>query len=224
MTTLVLFHGSNHVVEKPLYGEGRPYNDYGLGFYCTEHQELAREWACQEEGADGFVNRYALSTDGLRTLQLNSDEFSVLHWLAVLLAHRIVDAKTPVAVEGKRYLLERYSLPLDDYDVIRGNRADDSYFTFARAFLRNDISLEQLTRAMRLGDLGEQVVLKSPAAFQRIEFLGAEAVSGSTYYPKRMRRDERARALYQKEAAEQGIDGIYLRDILQGKAAGYEGL
>ena len=30
-----LYHGSSHIVDQPKYGYGKPYNDYGLGFYCT---------------------------------------------------------------------------------------------------------------------------------------------------------------------------------------------
>ncbi len=224
MEQMVLYHGSSQVVEVPEHGKGRPYNDYGQGFYCTEHRELACEWACTEEGADGFLNEYRLSLDGLRVLELSSEPYTVLHWLAVLLDHRFFDAKTPVAVEGKRFLQANFAVPVDESDIVIGYRADDSYFTFARSFLRNGISLEQLSRAMRLGDLGKQVVLKSPIAFERIEFVGAEAVVGERYYPKRLARDERARALYREEAQRQGIGGIYLRDLLQGKEVDLAGL
>ena len=40
-----------------------------------------------------------------------------------------------------------------------GYRADDSYFSFANAFLNNTISLEQLRKAMYLGKLGKPEVL-----------------------------------------------------------------
>lgn len=217
MEQMILYHGSSRMVEVPQYGKGRPYNDYGLGFYCTEHKELACEWACVEEGADGFANEYRFDPEGMRILDLSSAPYTVLHWLAVLLEHRLFDVKTPMEVEGKRFLRKRFAVPIDEFDIVIGHRADDSYFTFARSFLRNGISLEQLSRAMRLGDLGKQVMLKSPAAFERIEFLGAEAVAGEHYYPKRLARDERARALYREEAQRQGIEGIYLRDLLQGR-------
>ena len=42
--------------------------------------------------------------------------------------------------------------------MIIGYRADDSYFSFANAFLNNTLSLEQLKEAMYLGKLGEQVI------------------------------------------------------------------
>ncbi len=52
MSKIILYHGSVEKIEKPVYGKGKKYNDYGLGFYCTEHIELAKEWSCNE-GVDG---------------------------------------------------------------------------------------------------------------------------------------------------------------------------
>lgn len=43
---LAIYHGSQQIVEVPQFGVGKPYNDYGQGFYCTESSELAKEWAC----------------------------------------------------------------------------------------------------------------------------------------------------------------------------------
>ena len=55
MSKIILYHGSNEKIERPIFGKGKVYNDYGQGFYCTEHIELAKEWACNE-GVDGFAN------------------------------------------------------------------------------------------------------------------------------------------------------------------------
>ena len=40
---ITLYHGSEKIVERPMFGEGKIHNDYGRGFYCTEHLELAKE-------------------------------------------------------------------------------------------------------------------------------------------------------------------------------------
>ena len=52
---ITIYHGSNQIIETPAYGKGRKNNDFGLGFYCTESNELAKEWAVDED-RDGFVN------------------------------------------------------------------------------------------------------------------------------------------------------------------------
>jgi len=64
---ITLYHGSSVCVGRPVFGVGKEENDYGLGFYCTEDLELAREWACFEN-ADGFANRYQLEMEGLSVL------------------------------------------------------------------------------------------------------------------------------------------------------------
>ncbi len=66
---LTIYHGSSKIIQAPVFGQGNPYNDYGMGFYCTESAELAKEWACSSE-LDGYANRYMLDTTGLSLLPL----------------------------------------------------------------------------------------------------------------------------------------------------------
>lgn len=216
MDSLILWHGSVKIIEKPLYGAGKNYNDYGPGFYCTEHEELAKEWACIEKKG-GYANRYVINTSGLKILNLQDPSFTILHWLAVLSANRKFQPETAVAAQGLAYLQEYFQPDLNDYDLIRGYRADDSYFSFARAFVGNAISLEQLSRAMFLGKLGEQIVLHSREAFERIRFDGYEPADGSIYYLKRKQRDDAARAQYRQLAMQMDLEGIFMRDILREK-------
>ena len=63
MSKLILYHGSSEVIQAPVFGKGKSYNDYGKGFYCTEHLELAKEWACTER-IDGYANKYELIQKG----------------------------------------------------------------------------------------------------------------------------------------------------------------
>ena len=214
MKKMVLYHGSSEIVGQPIFGQGKTYNDYGQGFYCTEHIELAKEWACTE-GVDGYVNKYELNMDNLRVLNLSSGEYSILHWLALLVTYRKMRLSTPVMKRGAEWLREHFLPDISEYDVIIGYRADDSYFSFARAFLNNQISLSQLSRAMRLGKLGEQVVLKSEKAFEVIRFDSYFSVANELYYAKRKTRDYEARAAYAVEAEKDDIDGIFMRDIIR---------
>lgn len=94
-------------------------------------------------------------------------------------------------------------------------RADDSYFSFARAFISNEISLSQLNYAMRLGKLGEQYVLKSEKAFQQIEFKTAELADNTIYYARRKIRDDEARNSFFAELEKEDLNGIYMRDIIR---------
>ena len=214
MSKLTIYHGSPQIVEHPVLEKGKKYNDYGQGFYCTEHLELAREWACTEN-MDGIVNQYELVVDDLKVLNLSDSRFSVLHWLALLMNYRILKLSTPVMRRGAAWLKENYLTDLSEYDVVIGWRADDSYFSFARAFVNNEITLDQLSKAMRLGNLGQQVVLKSEKAFDALDFLFCEMVDGTVYYPKRKARDLAARAAYLAELENEELNGMYIRDLIR---------
>lgn len=214
MNKLIIYHGSPEIIEKPLFGKGKIYNDYGRGFYCTEHIELAKEWACTED-IYGFVNKYEIDLSNLKVLDLSSDEYTILNWLAVLMKNRKVRLSTPVMKRGCEWLIEHFMPDIEDYDVIIGYRADDSYFSFARAFVNNEISLNQLSYAMRLGKLGEQVVLKSKKSFDEIKFLSYEACNNTIYYAKRKARDREARESFNAELEKEDLNGLFMRDIIR---------
>ena len=157
--SIELWHGSSHVIKHPEYGLVKPNNDYGRGFYCTRSVELAKEWACAGLD-DGFANRYTLTTDGLLFLDLSQPPYTILNWLAMLVENRRFQPTTAVAAQGIEYLKQVFLPDASQADVIVGYRADDSYFSFARAFVNNAISIDQLAEAMRLGELGKQIVLR----------------------------------------------------------------
>ena len=216
MKSLALYHGSQNIIERPEFGAGKLHNDYGRGFYCTENLDLAKEWACGESG-DGVANRYRLNLDGIRIMTLTADGgMHILNWLAVLIQNRTFQLSGDLAAEAKEYLEAHFLPDLEPYDVIRGYRADDSYFSFATSFLSGALSLEQLGRAMHLGKLSEQVMIRSQNAFDRLEFLGYETANRSEFYPLRMARDLQARTSYRAERARPRLeDAIYMLDILR---------
>lgn len=212
MSKMIIYHGSPEIIKKPVYGKGKTYNDYGRGFYCTEHLELAKEWACSEN-IDGYSNQYEIDLSTRKVLNLS--EYTILHWLALLVTYRKIRASSPMQQRGIAWLKENYLLDISEYDVMIGYRADDSYFSFARAFIGNEISLSQLSYAMQLGKLGEQIVLKSPAAFDAIRFISCVGVDNTAYYAKRKTRDNEARAAYKAEQEKDDLKGLYMRDILR---------
>ena len=211
---ITLYHGSEQLVEEPTFGKGRVNNDFGLGFYCTESEALAKEWAVSSL-RNGFANRYTLDTEYLNILNLNSPDYTILNWIAVLVEHRLFSIKTPVARRAKRYLIDHFGVNVNAYDLITGYRADDSYFDYAESFLNNGVSVEQLARAMRLGKLGEQIVVKSQFAFSRLRYEGFDVAEKEKYYVLRKARDEEANRAY-LEMLEEVSDGLYIQDIMRG--------
>ena len=211
---ITLFHGSEKVIEAPSFGEGKRNNDFGLGFYCTETENLAKEWAVSSL-RDGFCNRYTLDTEYMKILNLNSPDYTILNWIAVLVEHRLFSIRTPIARRAKKYLIDNFGINVNAFDIVTGYRADDSYFDYAESFLNNAISVEQLAAAMKLGKLGEQIVLKSQFAFSRIRFEGFDVAEKEEFYVLRKARDDEANWLY-LELLEEESDGLYIQDIIRG--------
>lgn len=156
-----------------------------------------------------------MDTEHLTVLNLNSSDYTILNWIAVLVEHRLFAIKTPVANRAKRYLIDNFGINVNAYDIITGYRADDSYFDYAEAFLNNSITVEQLARAMQLGKLGEQIVVKSQFAFSKLRFEVAEVADKQTWYVLRKARDQQANNLY-FEILEEESDGLYIQDIMRG--------
>lgn len=209
-----LYHGSSAIIQKPIYGYGKPYNDYGLGFYCTDNLEMAKEWGASKD-QDGYANCYEMQWDGLRILDLNAPTYCILHWLTVLLQNREFDIPSGLALEAKEYLLATFNVDYENSDLIIGYRADDSYFSFAQDFINGTISYRQLNNAMHLGKLGQQFVLKSKTAFDRIQFVGCEVAESREWYEKKMRRDQTARREYfTAERSRRQRGDLYITQIL----------
>lgn len=192
-----LYHGSENIIKVPKFGAGRAYNDYGQGFYCTTDLELAKEWSV-DWNRPGYANEYNLDMEGLTLLNLLGEEYTVLNWLAILVDNRKFDIQSDFGEEARKYLLERFRPYYEQYDVMCGYRADDSYFTFAQDFLNNQISLRTLNKAMYLGQLGIQYVIKSQRAFEMIHYLGAHEASNQKWYPSKEARDASARSRYRE--------------------------
>ena len=218
MKNIKLYHGSESIIKVPQYHFGNPKNDYGYGFYCTENSELAKEWACTEE-KDGVANEYQLDLDGLSVLNLSQNKYSILNWLAILLENRTFDLSSEISILAKEYLLRNFLIPYKKYDIIRGYRADDSYFSFANAFLNNTISVQKLNQAMYLGKLGEQIVLKSKKAFSQISFVSSSTADRIIYYPKKMLRDSSARKDFFEIRSDSELSNpntVFIMDIIRG--------
>lgn len=110
-----------------------------------------------------------------------------------MLAHRKFDITSPIGNKAREFILHTFMPDTTDVDVMVGYRADDSYFSFAEDFVNNTISLRDLNMAMRLGTLGEQVVLLSERSFECIEFVGYEIADYREYYFKRAEQHQTAR-------------------------------
>ena len=138
------------------------------------------------------------------------------NWLAILLENRKFNVSDGLPRRAKAYILENFKVNYKQYDIIVGYRADDSYFSYAGDFVNGTLSLSDLSEAMRLGKLGEQVVLKSKKAFEALTFIEGIKAPREEYFAKYKQRDEKARGKYRMIANKPVVeDEIYVIDIIR---------
>ena len=108
--------------------------------------------------------------------------------------HRHADT-SPSYLRSVEKFVAKYGVDVSGCDVIRGWRADASYFFIAQQFVRNQIDMSILDDLLRLGDLGKQYFFKSERAFAALKELDDEKefVDVSVYRLRYDASDEQAR-------------------------------
>lgn len=189
---MLLYHGSPNKIVVPKFGLGQERHDYGKGFYLTEDLNLAKEWAvCRPERESGFVHSFELDTDGLNIFDFEKED--ILCWLCELMKHRdAADSKRYRVLSSK--FIEKYGKNTNSVDVIRGWRANASFFYIAKAFVRDEVDIDILKELMQLGGLGIQFCIKSEKAYQHLHKTGQViSVDYHEFNAKYNERDANAR-------------------------------
>ena len=185
-----IYHGSSRIVRTPGFGEGRQYNDFGLGFYCSEYPQYAAEWSVETD-RNGFVSAYGMECDGLRIINLCGPQYTPLHWLSLLFDYREFDYFSAVSRRSREYINKYFSVDHQGCDCIVGYRADNSCFMFAQDFLDGRLSYQALKNALTSDMSNRQFVLKSNRAFDRARFDGYETALSRDCYPVKVSRELR---------------------------------
>lgn len=138
------------------------------------------------------MHKYELEIDGLKILDFQSE--NILSWLAELMKHREVADSKRYRMLSKKFI-EKYGIETKEYDVIKGWRANASYFYIAKAFVRDEIDVEILEELLLLGDLGIQYCIKSKLAYSQLYEVGEElsTVEFEAFNEKYNKRDITAR-------------------------------
>lgn len=193
MNKIILYYGTSNKNLKPHYNQGKPNRDYGNGFYLTDSLALAKEWSvCNPNKINGYVHKYDLDISELKILDFSKEE--LLTWLAELMKHRNADDSKRYKILSNKFI-DKYGINTDEYDVIKGWRADASYFYIAKEFVRDNIDLEILEDLLSLGNLGIQYCIKSELAYSKLKELSGdiEFISYKEFNDKYNERDITAR-------------------------------
>lgn len=209
---MYLYYGSRNLFTKPTFGLGNASNDYGLGFYMTPDKEMANLWASQYDNG-GYSLKFKIDLSKLNILYLNTNsKKEILEWLTILVSHRFDRDEYLQRKETIDWLINKYPITTDGYDMIVGYRADDSYFKYSSDFVKNELSLEALSSAMKLGRLGLQYVLISKKAFDLVEFVSYERIPHSAAYERfRLKTLNEYRDIKKID----NINNTFIRDIMR---------
>lgn len=217
MDKKILYHGSDKIVKQPMFGVGKEDNDYGSGFYVTEDIDKAREWAWINGGNGAYCNQYEVDLRGLVISEL--DKYGPLAWIAEVASHR--GMRAGITDEISSEIIRKYKVDLSYADIIVGYRADDSYISVIEAFFKKQLSVDEVERMFRQGNMGQQMFIKSPKAFEALRFVGAERLTENKDYGNaeiKARRDvSRFLANREKAINMEGYCpyGILVRDAIQ---------
>jgi len=173
---MIIYHGSKHIIDKPVTGGSNPTNDYGPSFYMTLDLLSAKMWACRKDEL-GVVNKYTIRKSDFMKLKIldltDKRKYSVLNWVAILIHFRKLDQRFLINNQEAIDWLRQYYIDVSQYDVVIGFRADDSYFRFPKEFISGGLAYDDLENVYQLGDLGIQYAFMSEKAIASLKYVSS---------------------------------------------------
>ena len=159
---MIIYHGSNMMVDKPKLIEQNRFLDFGYGFYTTTNKIQAESFAKKvvvRRGGVPTVNIYEISDD-LAYKSLNIKRFNAPdeEWLDFVSAHR------NGMYEGEQY------------DLIIGAVANDDVYRTLQVYSTGLLTKEQALEALKIKKLFDQYVFATNEALTLLRFIKAEEV------------------------------------------------
>lgn len=215
---MIIYHGSKSIVKEPQFKGSNPNNDYGPAFYMTLDMEAAKVWACRNDEI-GLVNKYSVNNSAFKKLKVldltDKSKYNVLNWVAIIMHFR--NLSTKIKTEYKYFLewLDKYYIDVNDYDVVIGYRADDSYFKFPLSFVKDELAFNDLEKVYLKGDLGIQYAFISERSIKLLKYLGiigCESTFIGRYFAIVSRAEDEVNAILREE---KNPNKTYILDLVR---------
>ena len=153
---MILYHGSNAIVENPEIRKAKYNKDFYFGFYCTRYQEQAERWATRY-GKKGYVNQYEYEPN--EKLNYLLFEEMTEEWLDFIVACR----------QGKSH----------KYDIVEGPMADDTIYNYIQNYIDGKISRAAFWELAKFNHPTHQISFHTISALDTLKYIGSEVVDGS---------------------------------------------
>ena len=144
---IIIFHGSNVLVEKPQIIVSGFYKDFGYGFYCTSIEKQARKWALTKKG-ESIVS--VLSNQEDKALRIKSFPKMTDEWLDF-----VVDCRRGIKHE---------------YDIVEGPMADDQIWDYVEDFMEGAITREAFWVLAKFKYPTHQIVFCTQESLRTLKF------------------------------------------------------
>ncbi len=157
-----MYHGTNLAIERPQIVNRFKTLDFGEGFYTTENEAQAREFAVKvcarrEPTLSPVVNCYEFA-DNDSTLSVLRFDAPDERWLDFVVANR------------------KGVVPTLHYDVVIGPVANDDVFGTIILYEAGQLDKESAIKRFKVKKLYNQVVFRTDAALNRLTFAGSYKV------------------------------------------------
>ena len=160
---MILYHGSNVIVDQPKLIRQNRYLDFGFGFYTTTNREQAVNFAQKvtdrRKMGEATLNIYsvneAVTFQECKVLQFDSPDEA---WLDFVAANR------QGTYQGEKY------------DLIYGAVANDDVYRTIALYMTGVLDKEQTLSSLKIRKLFNQLVKKKKKSLQYLKFEGRELV------------------------------------------------
>ena len=156
---MIIYHGSNLVVEKPKLIAQNRYLDFGYGFYTTTNKVQAISFADKV---------YKRKNEGSRQVSIYEiDEEKLFAECSVLRFDAPDEAWLDFVAENRSGNYEG-----EDYDVVYGPVANDDVYTTFTLYQSGALSKEQTLETLKIKKLYDQMVFTTEKALSFLKFVG----------------------------------------------------
>lgn len=159
---MILYHGTNIIIEKPHPVEQNRYLDFGFGFYTTSNLEQAKNFALKvvkRKGGNPIVNVYEFdekqAEDAAKYKRFNSPDVDWLDFVS--------DNRNGV-YKG------------ENYGIIIGPVANDDVYTTLQLYLGGFLTREQTLQTLKIKKLYDQYVFATQETMNLLLFKSYEEV------------------------------------------------
>lgn len=158
---MLLYHGSNIIINEPRLIEQNRFLDFGSGFYTTTNFEQAESFAKKvafRRDGKAIVNIYEISDCSYADLKVKSFDSPNEEWLDFVSDHR-----------NGAYMG-------DNYDLIIGAVANDDVYRTLQVYSTGLLTKEQALEALKIKKLYNQYVFASEKSIKLLKFIESKEV------------------------------------------------